>query len=87
MRRAFLYLIVVVIQTTIFAGAALAQDVAGFSDGFTYFDAARWSEGDHNLGRSYLDPTNVDVDGQNIRMLVSMKSFSMPSRRSLTVLS
>ena len=75
MRRAFLYLIVVVIQTTIFAGAALAQDAQGFSDGFTYFDAARWSEGDHNLGRSYLDPTNVDVDGQNLRIKLPARSY------------
>ena len=75
MRRAFLYLIVVVIQTTIFAGAALAQDVAGFSDGFTYFDASRWSEGDHNLGRSYLDPANVDVDGQNLRIKLPARSY------------
>src|SRR5215208_3887975 len=27
-----------------------------------------WSRGDHMQGRSYLDPANVVVDGENLRM-------------------
>src|SRR4028119_1130201 len=47
------------------AGDASAEGV-DFRDDFTGFDAARWSKGDHRLGRSYLDPANVDVDGENL---------------------
>jgi endo-1,3-1,4-beta-glycanase ExoK len=45
-----------------------------FSDDFTSFGTARWSRGDHVLGRSYLDPTNVDVDGQNLRIKLPARS-------------
>jgi beta-glucanase (GH16 family) len=47
------------------AGDASAEGV-DFRDDFTGFDAARWSKGDHMLGRSYLGPANVDVDGENL---------------------
>ncbi len=56
-------------------GAAWAQDGATFSDEFTAFDPARWSEGDHMLGRSYLNPANVDVDGQNLRIKLPARSL------------
>lgn len=75
MRRTFLFLVVVVVQTAIFAGTARAQDAASFSDDFTTFDTTRWSRGDHMLGRSYLDPTNVDVDGQNLRIKLPARSY------------
>jgi endo-1,3-1,4-beta-glycanase ExoK len=39
-----------------------------FSDDFTYLDTSRWSRGDHMLGRSYVDPANVAVDGENLRI-------------------
>ena len=68
MSRILAPLIVGLVFTLLFAGAARAQDGAGFYDGFDSFDAARWSVGDHNLGRSYLDPTNVDTSGGNLRI-------------------
>ena len=49
------------------AGDASAEGV-DFRDDFTALDPARWSKGDHMLGRSYLDPANVDVDGENLRI-------------------
>jgi endo-1,3-1,4-beta-glycanase ExoK len=56
------------------AGTAGAQDMS-FSDEFTSFDSARWSKGDHMLGRSYLDPANVSVDGQNLRITLPARSL------------
>jgi beta-glucanase (GH16 family) len=61
-------------QTLFLAGTAWAQEMS-FSDDFTYFDTARWSEGDHVLGRSYLDPANVSVDGQNLRIRLPARSL------------
>jgi endo-1,3-1,4-beta-glycanase ExoK len=49
------------------AGDASAEG-GDFRDDFTALDPARWSKGDHMLGRSYLDPANVDVDGENLRI-------------------
>jgi len=49
------------------AGDASAEG-GDFRDEFTALDPARWSKGDHILGRSYLDPSNVDVDGENLRI-------------------
>jgi len=42
------------------AGSASADGVS-FSEEFAGLDPARWSKGDHMLGRSYLDPANVDA--------------------------
>jgi len=61
-------------QTMIFAGAAWAEGVS-FSDDFTYFDTVRWSKGDHMLGRSYLDPANVVVDGEYMRITLPARTF------------
>src|SRR5918997_2674127 len=57
------------------AGSAAADGV-DFSDDFTGLDPARWSKGDHVLGRSYLDPANVDVDGQNLRIRLPARSLN-----------
>ena len=75
MRRTFLFLTLVVIQTTIFAGAALVQDAGSFSDDFTSFDTTPWSKGAHPLGRSYIDPANVDVSGGNLRIALPARSY------------
>lgn len=72
MRRIFLLL--VLIQTVLFAGTASAQGVS-FLDDFNYFDGTRWSKGDHTLGRSYLDPANVDVDGENLRIKLPARTL------------
>lgn len=74
MRRISLFLVLGLAQTMFFTGTAWAQDMS-FSDDFTYFDTARWSEGNHMLGRSYLDPANVSVDGQNLRIMLPARSL------------
>ena len=74
MRRISLFLVLGLAQTMFFTGTAWAQDMS-FSDNFTYFDTARWSEGNHMLGRSYLDPANVSVDGQNLRIMLPARSL------------
>ena len=58
----------------LFVGTAWGQEIS-FSDDFGYFDTTRWSKGDHMLGRSYLDPTNVDVDGQNLRIKLPARTL------------
>ena len=63
----FLLLVFALAQAVLFVGAAWALGVS-FSDGFGSFDTARWSKGNHTLGRSYLYPANVSVDGENLRI-------------------
>jgi endo-1,3-1,4-beta-glycanase ExoK len=46
-----------------------------FSDDFAYLDTSRWSRGDHMLGRSYLDPANVAVDGENLRIKLPARTL------------
>ena len=58
------------------AGTARAQDGVSFSDEFAALDSDRWSRGDHMLGRSYLDPANVDVDGENLRIKLPARSLN-----------
>ena len=62
MRRTFVLVVIGVVQVGLFAGLASAG-VLDFTDDFDSFDESRWTKGDHNLGRSYLDPNNVDVTG------------------------
>lgn len=42
-------------------GGLSCAGASGFSEDFRSFDESRWSKGDHHLGRSHLDPRNVDV--------------------------
>lgn len=65
MRRALVLMVVGVVQVAAFAGLASAG-VLDFTDGFDTFDESRWTKGDHNLGRSYLDPGNVDTSNGNL---------------------
>jgi endo-1,3-1,4-beta-glycanase ExoK len=74
MRRITLLCVAGLAQTMLFAGAAWAQGMS-FSDDFNYFDADRWSRGDHVLGRSYLDPANVNVDGQYMRITLPARTL------------
>ena len=53
------------IGATMMAGVAQAG-VMDFTDDFDTFDETRWSEGNHKLGRSNLDPANVSVSGGNL---------------------
>ena len=57
------------------AGAAGTQGMSFLDDDFAYFDTTRWSKGDHWLGRSYLDPANVDVRGKNLRVRVPARTL------------
>jgi hypothetical protein len=49
-------------------GGDASAEGGDFRDDFTVLDPARWLRGDHMLGRSYPDPANVDVDGENLRI-------------------
>ena len=75
MRRVFFLMVLGLFQTVIFAGAAHAQAAASFLDHFDSLDRTRWSPGDHNLGRSYLDPANVDVSGGNLRIAIPARTY------------
>ena len=60
-RRASLLAVLVVTALFVQAGSAVAA--TGFSDPFSSLDSGRWSVGDHQLGRSRLDPANAAVVG------------------------
>ena len=60
MRRVFVLVVICVLQLALVAGISFAA-TSGFWDGFSAFHNARWSKGDHKLGRSYLNPRNVFV--------------------------
>ena len=60
-RRASLLVLLVV--TALAGQAASAVAATGFGDPFDSLDGGRWSAGDHQLGRSRLDPVNVAVAG------------------------
>lgn len=60
MRRTLYLIAMVVLQVAFVGGVAQAQD-RSFTDTFKDFDGERWGKGDHRLGRSYLDPSNVLV--------------------------
>ena len=64
-RRIFVALFVSMVGATMMAGVAQAG-VMDFTDDFDTFDETRWSEGNHKLGRSNLDPANVSVSGGNL---------------------
>jgi len=74
MRRILFLLVTGLVQTMLLAGTAWAQDMS-FSDDFDSFDTARWSKGDHMLGRSYLDPTNVGVGGGNLQIQLPARTL------------
>jgi beta-glucanase (GH16 family) len=65
LRRILLVLLASIIGATMMAGAAQAG-VLDFSDDFDTFDETRWSKGNHDLGRSKLDPANVSVSEGNL---------------------
>jgi endo-1,3-1,4-beta-glycanase ExoK len=67
----------------VFLLASVAQAVgAGFFDGFDTFDVSRWSKGDHALGRSHLNPANVDVAGGNARLKIPASTLQGAELRS-----
>lgn len=58
-----------------FVGTVWAQDAGSFVDDFDGFDAVRWTAGDHRLGCTYLDPTNVDVDGGKLSIAIPARTI------------
>ncbi len=66
--------VVVAAQMLLLAGVASALG-ASFFDDFASFETARWSRGDHTLGRSYLDPANVSVAEGNLRIALPARTF------------
>jgi endo-1,3-1,4-beta-glycanase ExoK len=66
-RRAFVLCVIGIVQVGIFSGFASAG-MLNFTEGFDSFDESRWTKGDHNLGRSYLDPNNVGASNGNLEI-------------------
>jgi len=56
-------LLAVLVVTALAGQAAGAVAATGFGDPFDSLDGGRWSAGDHQLGRSRLDPANAVVQG------------------------
>jgi beta-glucanase (GH16 family) len=63
------------VQLTLLATIAQAQEGSSFFEGFYSFDTARWSKGDHVLGRSYLDLTNVYTSNGNLRIAIPARTL------------
>lgn len=74
MKRVILVLVVGILQTLLIAGIAHAQ-TSDLSENFDSFDETKWSKGDHNLGRSYLDPNNVSVSSGNLEIKLPANSL------------
>lgn len=69
------------VQVFLLAGVAQAAG-AGFFDGFDTFDAARWIKEDHLMGRSHLNPANVDVAGGYARLKIPARTLQGAELRS-----
>jgi len=81
MRQALVLLVVGVVQVALFAGLAVAGAL-DFTDDFDTFDTTRWTRGDHNLGRSYLNPDNVGVRGGNLEIKLPARTLEGGEIRS-----
>ena len=68
-------------QVFLVAGAANAAG-ASFFDDFLAFDGSRWTETEHDLGRSHLDPANVDVVDGNARFKIPARTLQGAELRS-----
>ena len=73
--------VVGVAQVLLLAGVASALGMT-FFDGFDSFDTARWAEESHVLGRSNLDPANVDVVDGNLRVKIPARTLNGGEIRS-----
>lgn len=58
------------------AEKADAFQAFNFFDNFASFDTNRWSKDSHNLGRSYLDPNNIDVSNGNLRIKIPANTLN-----------
>jgi beta-glucanase (GH16 family) len=80
-KRVWVLLAVGAVQVVLFAGVAQALG-ASFFDDFLAFDGSRWTKEDHMLGRSYLNPANVDVVGGNARLKIPARTLQGAELRS-----
>lgn len=67
MKRVITLVVACAVATLAVAGVALAS-VPNYRDDFNRFNEARWDKGNHRLGRSYLDPSNVNVVKGELRL-------------------
>ncbi len=81
MRGVWVLLAVGVAQVLLFAGAARA-DGTSFFDDFLAFDESRWTETEHDLGRSHLDPASVEVVDGNARFKIPGRTLQGAEIRS-----
>jgi len=69
------------VQVFVLAGAVHAAGDSFFDD-FLTFDGSRWTKEDHNLGRSHLNPANVDVVDGNARFKIPARTLQGAELRS-----
>ena len=81
MRRTFVLVVIGLVQAVLFAGIASAG-VLDFADNFDSFDETRWTKGDHNLGRSYLNPENVSTSNGNLAIKLPARTLEGGEIRS-----
>ncbi len=81
MRGVWVLFAVCVAQVLLFAGAAQALGTSFFDD-FLAFDESRWTETEHDLGRSHLDPANVEVVDGNARFKIPERTLQGAEIRS-----
>lgn len=69
------------------AGAekANAFSVRSFQDGFDALNSDRWDRADQTLGRSRLDPANVDTDGGQLRLKIPARTLDGAAIRSTSL--
>lgn len=79
-----LVLVVAILQAGLIVGSAQAGTL-DFLDDFSYLDSSRWSKGDHNLGRSYLDPNSVNVSDGNLAIKLPANKLDGGEIRSNTL--
>ncbi|HKH11869.1 MAG TPA: glycoside hydrolase family 16 protein [Rubrobacter sp.] len=70
-----------VAQVVLLGGIAHAAG-ASFFDGFDTFDGSRWTKTEHDLGRSHLNPANVDVVDGNARLKIPGRTLQGAELRS-----
>ncbi len=68
-------LVMGIVQAGLLASLASAGAL-DFTDDFNSFDTNRWSKGDHNLGRGYLDPKNVGVSNGNLAIKLPVRTLN-----------
>ena len=81
MRRVSVLAVIGALQVGLLAGLARAGAL-DFADEVDAFDETRWAEGDHRLGRSYLDPANVSVGESNLKIKLPARTLNGGGIRS-----